>query len=70
MKAALTFSRRIGITVARNEWDYPKQKTTAEEHLEKSNLLNNVKLLRMFALGAEDYNEKTHIKAINHLVSE
>ena len=71
IETALTFSRRIGITVARNGWNYySKQETTAEKHIKESDLLNNAKLLRMFALDAKDYDEQTNIKAIKYLISE
>ena len=70
IETALTFSRRIGITVARNGWGYSKQETTAEKHLKESDLLNATKFLRMFALNAKDYDEQTNIKAIKYLISE
>ncbi len=69
LKQSLTFSNRIGITIARNSWS-KGQKTIVEKYLEKSGLLKEkAKLLKLVAMEASQNNEEAIIESIRKLIT-
>ena len=69
LKQSLTFSNRIGITIARNSWS-KGQKTIVEKYLEKSGLLKEkAKLLKLVAMETSQNNENAIIESIRKLIT-
>lgn len=69
LKKMLTYSNRVGITVAKNSWSSNRE-TTIEQYIKKSNLLENKsELLKMDAMNSNEGTEERIIEGIRRLVS-
>ncbi len=67
----LSYTNRIGITVAKNSWSSSTTGTTIERYMDRSNLLKDKpQLIRLDSFSAAEANENRIINGIKLLVSE
>jgi len=69
IKKAISFTNRIGVTIAKNSWT-TADKTTVEKYLDKSGLLKEkADKIKLDSFKAEGVEEKTIIESIKKIIS-
>lgn len=69
IKQAITYTNRIGITIAKNSWT-TANKTTVENYIDKSNLLKNKSdKIKLDSFKADGVEEKNIIESIKKIIS-